>query len=89
MGAAQAAALKKSRAVSNKGGRPQITLALVFDALFYRLRNCGPWRDLPLEYGPWQTIYGWHRAFARNGLWLALLKSFVRKVRGHVVLVDG
>lgn len=88
MGAAQDAALKKGRVV-NKGGRPQVAMALVLDALFFRLRNCGPWRDLPPQYGPWQTIYGWHRTFARNGLWLKLLKSFVKQVRGRVVLVDG
>ena len=88
VGAAQAAALKKGRVVKS-GGRPVTEMSLVLDALFYRLRNCGPWRDLPTQYGPWQTIYGWHRTFARNGLWLTLLKSFARKVGSPVVLVDG
>jgi len=64
-------------------------MVVVLDALFYRLRNCGPWRDLPVQYGRWQTIYGWHRALARNGIWLALLKGFVRKTGSRVVLVDG
>ncbi|OYW31519.1 MAG: hypothetical protein B7Z47_00910, partial [Chthoniobacter sp. 12-60-6] len=64
-------------------------MALVLDGLFYRLRNCGPWRDLPPQFGPWETLYGWHRKLARAGVWMQLLKSFVRKVRGTVVLVDG
>lgn len=64
-------------------------MELILDSLFFRLRNCGPWRDLPTQHGPWQTIYGWHRTFARNGLWLVLLKSFAKKVRGRVVRVDG
>ena len=29
---------------------------MVLDALFYRLRNAGPWRDLPEGFGPWRTI---------------------------------
>ena len=49
--------LKKGRVVKN-GGRPVTEMNLVLDALFYRLRNCGPWRDMPPQYGPWQTIYG-------------------------------
>jgi transposase len=57
VGAAQAAALKKVRVVKN-GGRLVTEMNLVLDALFYRLRNCGPWRDMPPQYGPWQTIYG-------------------------------
>ncbi|WP_422321789.1 transposase, partial [Prosthecobacter sp.] len=68
MGAAQAAALKKSRVVK-QGGRPQAAMALVLDGLFYRLRNCGPWRDLPPQFGPWETLYGWHRKLARAGVW--------------------
>ena len=88
MGAASSATLKKISIV-DKGGRPPVELALILDALFFRLRNCGPWRDLPSQYGCWQTIYGWHRAFARNGIWLILLKGFMRKVKSAVVLVDG
>lgn len=62
---------------------------MILDALFFQLRNCGPWRDPPPQYDPWQTIYGWHRTFALHRLWLMLLKSFAKKVRGRVVLVDG
>jgi transposase len=46
VGAAKAAALKKGRVVKN-GGRPVTEMNLVLDALFYRLRNCSPWRDMP------------------------------------------
>jgi transposase len=88
VGAAQAAALKKGSALK-AGGRPPTEPSVVLDALFFRLRNCGPWRDLPEQYGPWQTIYGWHRLLARLGVWFKLLKSFAKRVRGKVVLVDG
>ena len=93
VGAAQAAASKNGRVVKvkSKGGRPETAMALILDALFYRLRNCSPWRDLPVEkFGPWQTIYGWYRKLAGQGLWQRLLKTIVKeKQRGDVVLVDG
>lgn len=85
--AAQTAAFKKRRAL--KGGRPSLDGDLVLDALFYRIRNCGPWRDLPTQYGPWETIYGWHRKLARAGVWQKLLKHFARKVGSVIALVDG
>jgi transposase len=59
VGAAQAAAQKNG--ALKAGGRPRAGLDMVLDALFYRMRNAGPWRDLPEGFGPWRTIYGWHR----------------------------
>ncbi|MDX3388357.1 IS5 family transposase, partial [Streptomyces niveiscabiei] len=32
-----------------------------------------PWRDLPREYGPWQTVYGLFRRWQRQGVWARLL----------------
>jgi transposase len=62
---------------------------MVLDALFYRLRNAGPWRDLPEGFGPWRTIYGWYRRWAREGLWGRMLARLSRKVKNRIRLVDG
>jgi len=62
---------------------------MVLDALFYRLRNAGPWRDLPESFGPWRTIYGWHRLWAREGLWARMLARMACRVRSRIRLVDG
>ncbi|MBT1187930.1 transposase [Streptomyces sp. CJ_13] len=32
-----------------------------------------PWRDLPREYGPWQTVYGLFRRWQREGVWARIL----------------
>jgi transposase len=61
---------------------------MVLDALFYRLRNAGPWRDLPEGFGPWRTIYGWYRRWAREGLWGRMLARLSRKVKNRIRLVD-
>ncbi len=84
--AAQAAASKDGRGL---GGRPERPLAMVIEAIFYRLRNSGPWRDLPVEFGPWQTIYGYYRQWARTGLWGRILSSIVKRSGSRVRLVDG
>lgn len=87
VGAAQAAA-QKNGAV-NKGGRPPTDLSLVIEALFYRLRVDGPWRDLDGSFGPWQTIYGWYRRLARSGMWGRLLDKMASRSRNKKRLVDG
>ena len=28
-----------------------------------------PWRDLPADFGPWQTVWKRHRRFAGDGTW--------------------
>jgi transposase len=84
--AAQAAASKNGRAL---GGRPACSLDIVFEGIFYRLRNSGPWRDLPAEFGPWQTIYGYYRRWAREGLWGRILKTVVTRKGSRVRLIDG
>jgi len=80
--------LKKNRALKAEG-RPRAGLDMVLDALLYRLRNAGPWRDLPEGFGPWRTIYGWHRLWAREGLWARMLARMARKDRNRIRLVDG
>lgn len=62
---------------------------MILDALFYRLRNAGPWRDLPECFGPWRTMYGWYRRWAREGLWGRMLARLARKVKSRIRLVDG
>jgi transposase len=42
---------------------------VVVEAICWRTRTGAPWRDLPTEFGPWQTA--WHRfnAWAGDGTW--------------------
>ncbi|MGM1059633.1 transposase [Saccharothrix sp. Mg75] len=34
-----------------------------------------PWRDVPPEYGPWQTVYGLFRRWQRAGVWQRVLTA--------------
>ena len=39
------------------------------EGLIYRYR-CGiAWRDVPAEFGPWQTIWNRHRRYSGDGTW--------------------
>ncbi|MBU7596972.1 IS5 family transposase [Streptomyces sp. P38-E01] len=56
------------------GRRPQNRRRLI-DGVRWRVRTGVPWRDLPGEYGPWQTVYGLFRRWQREGVWVRLLAS--------------
>lgn len=40
-----------------KTGRPRRDARTVLDGILWVLRTGSPWRDLPEEFGPWQTIW--------------------------------
>ena len=58
-------------------GRPFRDHRQVIEGIVYRYR-CGiAWRDLPADFGPWQTVWKRHRRFAGDGTWDAVLAGLV------------
>jgi transposase len=51
------------------------SLRSIFDALFYVLRTGCPWRYLPSNFPPWQTVYYHFRQFCRTALWTHLYRA--------------
>ena len=52
---------KKSR------GRPPKDRRLILEGVIWMLRTGSPWRDLPTEFGPFQTVYHCFREWERDG----------------------
>jgi transposase len=50
----------------------------VLDAVAWRTRVGAPWRDLPLEYGHWKTVYNRHRRWSADGTYQAILDELRR-----------
>jgi transposase len=48
---------------------PKWTRRQVIDGIRWRVRIGAPWRDVPVEYGCWQTVYGLFRRWQRDGTW--------------------
>lgn len=44
------------------------------EAIIYRYRTGIAWRDLPEVFGPWQTVWTWHRRMAAEGTWDRVLE---------------
>lgn len=56
-------------------GRPMTSHRKAVEGAIYRLRTGVAWRDLPSEFGPWQTIWRRHYRFCLDGTWDRVLSS--------------
>jgi len=59
-------------------GRPMVGHRRLVEGAIYRYRTGVAWRDLPAEFGPWQTVWKRHHRFSLDGTWdnvLAALQS--------------
>jgi transposase len=45
----------------------------VIEAVAWRFRTGSPWRDLPEEFGPWQTAWKRHNRWTEDGTWAGLV----------------
>lgn len=53
-----------------KRGRPRShSVRELLDAVFYILKSGCPWRMLPREFPPWETVYCWFRRWRLDGTW--------------------
>jgi transposase len=52
-----------------KRGKPFRDHRQVVEGIIYRYRTGIAWRDLPQEFGPWQTVWKRHRRLAGDGTW--------------------
>jgi transposase len=51
----------------------------MIDAILWALSDGGRWRNLPAEFGPWQSAYDRFRRWTRCGLWDTVLAALRRR----------
>jgi transposase len=61
--------------ISRRGRRPR-DHRKVLDAIFWIMRTGAPWRDLPTEFGDWNSIWRQLRRWANSGIWDTILEAF-------------
>jgi transposase len=65
-------------------GRPLADHRLILEGIAWRFRTGSPWRDLPEEFGPWQTVWKRHHRFSIDGTYQQMFDT-VRSSYG----IDG
>ena len=66
---------------AGKSGRPALERAVLFNAIMYVVKTGCQWRQLPCEYGAWQTVYGYFNRWSKLEVWRGLLEELTRLER--------
>jgi transposase len=75
-----------------KLGRPtKVSHYNFFCGVLYILRTGISWRDLPVEYGNWHTIYTRYKRWSENGFFWKLLYYLqsLKEIAIDIVFIDG
>src|SRR5450631_3669466 len=72
------------------GGRPRkYPLRRVTEAVLYVVKTGCQWRQLPVDFPPWQTVYQQFRAWRMRGTWERVNKALReqgRQTRGRNIM---
>lgn len=60
---------------SGRAGRPWADHRLMLEGICWRYRTGSPWRDLPADFGPWQTVWKRHFLWATTGMYQQMLDA--------------
>ena len=64
------------------GGRPRtVELREVMNGILYVLRAGCPWRMVPHDLPPWETLYKYFRQWTKDGTWERIHETLRPKVR--------
>lgn len=61
----------------NGRSRPYRDHRQVVEGIVYRYRCGVAWRDVPVRFGPWQTVWKRHRRFSADGTWDKILTGLL------------
>jgi transposase len=59
------------------------------NGVFWVLRTGAPWRDLPIAYGKWITVYQRYNRWAKSGFWDRLLEILVVEPDYEWLMIDA
>ena len=75
----------------NRMGRPPRDRRTILDGILWILRTGAPWRDLPADFGPWQTVWDLFNRWNQDGA-LAKILNRLRLRQGldqELWCIDG
>jgi putative transposase len=56
-------------------GRPWKDHRRALEGIAWRFRTGSPWRDVPADFGPWQSLWYRHRRWSQDGTYARMLAA--------------
>lgn len=69
-------------------GRPWADHRRTLEGICWRFRTGSPWRDLPMEFGPFQTVWKRHKRWSVDGTYQRMLDAVVGARLSSEVVVE-
>ena len=69
-------------------GVPRVNDRRVLNGIFWVLRSGAPWRDLPVNFGPYTTCYNRFARWRRAGVWAKLMSALAEAHDAAVQMID-
>jgi putative transposase len=76
-------------AEKGRKSRPSKDNRLMFEGMLWKLRTGCPWRDLPDELGPWNSVYTRFNRWCQSGVFLKALTSLQEDVDWEWLMLDS
>jgi putative transposase len=70
---------------AGRRGRPWNDHRRTLEGIVWRYRTGSPWRDLPDQFGAWQSVWERHRRWSEDGTYAAMFAT----VREHAGLAQA
>lgn len=58
-------------------------------AIYWMIRTGAQWRELPTDYGKWNSIFKRFNAWAHKGIWVAFHKYFIEDPDLEYIMIDA
>jgi len=62
---------------------------LFVDAVLWIARSGAPWRDLPGEFGNWNSVFQRFRRWAKKGVWQRVFRALIEYPDFEYLIIDS
>ncbi len=62
---------------------------LMVEGMLWKMRTSSPWRDLPEEFGPWNSVYTRFSRWCKAGVWREVLTVLQKQVDWEWIFLDS
>jgi len=62
---------------------------LMVEGMLWKMRTSSPWRDLPEDFGPWNSVYTRFSRWCKSGVWREVLSALQGQVDWEWLFLDS